>query len=309
MKERTSSGRPPQRLNAPSWVKVSPFFVSSVLFLSAAFAIFAPLPLLFLNLRRGRTWALGAAITNSVVVALAGGVPSLLMYLTLVVGLALVAPELLRARASLQKTGFVSLGVFAALVGLTLAGVYFVTGSNPVVTIRQELTVALDFVTQNLGASGTDLTSEEIDSWKKTVLEESPSALAIFGLLMVWLNLVVVFRANPGKLRESLGTDVGYLSQWKTPEWLVWPTLAAGATLVFDMGIATVVGTNVFKFLMALYGLQGLSILAYFFDLWGVVGLFRLAGYVAASFLMLPLLLSLGFFDLWFDFRSKFRQS
>ena len=40
-----------------------------------------------------------------------------------------------------------------------------------------------------------------------------------------------------------------------------------------------------------------------------VRGAFRGVVYLLAVFFMMPLLLSLGFFDLWFDFRGKFRQS
>jgi hypothetical protein len=59
---------------------------------------------------------------------------------------------------------------------------------------------------------------------------------------------------------------------------------------------------------MAVYAIQGLSILSFFFDVWNVRGVFRVLAFLAAIFIMMPLLLSLGFFDLWFDFRSKFRQ-
>jgi hypothetical protein len=47
--------------------------------------------------------------------------------------------------------------------------------------------------------------------------------------------------------------------------------------------------------------------LSFFFDLWNIRGFFRAAGYLVSVFVMMPLLLSLGFFDLWFDFRAKFR--
>jgi uncharacterized protein YybS (DUF2232 family) len=60
---------------------------------------------------------------------------------------------------------------------------------------------------------------------------------------------------------------------------------------------------------MAIYAIQGLSILSFFFDVWRLKGVFRALGFVIGVVLMMPLVLSLGFFDLWFDFRSKFRQS
>ena len=74
-------------------------------------------------------------------------------------------------------------------------------------------------------------------------------------------------------------------------------------------GSVSDVAVNLFRFLMAIYAIQGLSILSFFFDVWNVRGVFRGLAFLAGVLLMMPLLLSLGFFDLWFDFRSKFRQS
>jgi len=60
---------------------------------------------------------------------------------------------------------------------------------------------------------------------------------------------------------------------------------------------------------MAIYTIHGLSILSFFFDLWNVRGIFRAIGFLISVFVMMPLLLSLGFFDLWFDFRAKFTKA
>jgi hypothetical protein len=40
----------------------------------------------------------------------------------------------------------------------------------------------------------------------------------------------------------------------------------------------------------------------------GIGGLGRILIFSVALFLALPLVLALGFFDLWFDFRKKFGQ-
>jgi hypothetical protein len=58
---------------------------------------------------------------------------------------------------------------------------------------------------------------------------------------------------------------------------------------------------------MAIYALQGLAIVNYLFDVWGLKGFFRPLGYVLTVALLLPLVISLGFFDLWFGFREKFK--
>jgi hypothetical protein len=167
----------------------------------------------------------------------------------------------------------------------------------------------VDFMGKSINSENSPVNPNDLEEWKQGVIVEFPSAIAVFSLFLVWANLVTLLRVNPNGVREKLGLDAGYLRRWKAPEWLVWPTILTGAFLLFDAGRISDVSLNVFRFLMAVYALQGLSILSFFFDAWNVRGIFRTAGYLAAVFLMMPLLLSLGFFDLWFDFRSKVRQS
>ena len=76
--------------------------------------------------------------------------------------------------------------------------------------------------------------------------------------------------------------------------------------LLFRLNSRQIFAINVFKVLMAIYSFQGISILSHFFDLWGLKGIFRMLSYGLALFFMMPLVLSVGFFDLWFDFRGKF---
>ena len=149
----------------------------------------------------------------------------------------------------------------------------------------------------------------ELDQWKQDLLVEFPSAVGVFALVLVWVNTFILLRANPRGIREHLGLNASYMRLWKAPEWLIWPTILTGFFLLVEWGRASDVSLNIFKFLMAIYTIQGLSILSFFFDLWNVRGVFRIVGFVVGVFLMMPLVLSLGFFDLWFDFRAKFRQS
>jgi uncharacterized protein YybS (DUF2232 family) len=104
-----------------------------------------------------------------------------------------------------------------------------------------------------------------------------------------------------------LGLDADFFKRWKAPDHMVWPTLAAGFCLVIEIPVLSDVALNIFKILMAIYAFQGLSVTNYLFDVWGVKGFLRPLGYVLAVALLLPLVISLGFFDLWFDFREKFK--
>jgi hypothetical protein len=303
-----TSGRPLTPRRVPFWVRVAPFFISAVLFLSGVFAVFAPIPLLFLNLRSGRLLALLAVLTNCALVFFAGGSMSLSTYAVFVAILAISLPEFLRKRNSVEASAGLTLLSMFLLGGVLVGWFSHIHHVNPWSELKNHVSSFVDYLSQNV-PQGTFNDPSEIDDWKQSVLIEFPSAIAVFALMMVWVSLVTVLRVNPSGVRDKLGLDSSFFKRWRSPSWLVWPTIVAGFFLIVDAGHASEAALNVFKFLMAIYTIHGLSILSSFFDLWNVRGIFRAIGFLISIFVMMPLLLSLGFFDLWFDFRAKFRQA
>lgn len=293
----------------PWWAKVFPYCLSALFYLSAFLIIFSPLPLLFFHIQKGRKWGWLAAGINFAIVAVLGGWISSVFYFVWIVTPALLLPEFLKKRKSLEVS------VVYTLLGMIICGALVIAGYsqihhlNPVHEIQGQISHFVDYLGQSMSANSSLINPGDIDEWKKNLLLEFPSAVAIFSLILVWANLILVLRANPNQMRESLGLDPTFLKRWKAPEFLVWPTIFTGFFLVVDLGIYSDIALNVFKVLMSIYTIQGLSILSYLFDLWGIKGFFRFVGYSLSLLLMMPLVLSLGFFDLWFDFRGKFRQS
>lgn len=293
--------------SAPVWTRVFPFFTSALFFLSGIFAVFAPIPLLILNLRSGRLLGLLAVLTNGALIYYAGGTVSLCAYVVFVTVLSVTLAELLRAKVSVEAAAVTTLFSMFLVGGALLGWFAHVHHVNAWNEVRSQVSAAVDLLGKN-APQGALSTPADVEDWKQGVLLEFPSALAVFALVMVWVNLVAVLRINPQGIREKLGLDLTFFKKWRSPQWLVWPTIATGLFLVIDAGRISEVSLNIFKFLMAIYTIQGLSILSFFFDLWNVRGFFRAAGYLVSIFVMMPLLLSLGFFDLWFDFRAKFSQ-
>jgi hypothetical protein len=199
-----------------------------------------------------------------------------------------------------------------AFIGIGAVAIYAgIRHVNPIQELQTQVGSFVDYLGQSASNSSSSplINPSEAEEWKRNFFIEFPSAIAIFSLALVWANLVLLLKTNPKGIREGLGLDANYYRKWKVSQYLVWPTIVAGFFLVVDLGTASHVALNVFKFLMAIYTIQGLSILSYFFDLWRVHGFLRLVGFSLSLFLMMPLVLSLGFFDLWFDFRGKYRQS
>jgi uncharacterized protein YybS (DUF2232 family) len=219
--------------------------------------------------------------------------------------------ELLLRRQSIEKSAvfsMISMLVVAILLGFAYGRVRHV---NPGSLIVQEMNQGMEQVAKSLQQNGHQSMMEagDLEEWKKGIWVEMPSAVAILALVMVWINLVILLRLNPKGVRETLGLDRAFFRNWKAPEFLVWPTIVCGFFLLVEVKYVSWVALNCFKVLMTVYAIQCLSVLSYFFDAWKIRRFFRSTGLMLVTFVMTPLLLSLGFFDLWFDFRSKFRQS
>lgn len=287
------------------------FFLSAVLFWSGFFSLLAPLPLLITALSMPPIWWVAALISNSALIYLALGKASFLFYSVFVLAPALMIPLMFRRSFSLNSVvSYTLLGM--ALVAFAIWSAHSLAhGLSPFTGFRTEVSRLIDYIVktvpeENLKGWFQGLSPDEM---KEKFLVQFPSSFLIVSLMLIWANVLIVLQANAGGVRDRLGLTPGFFKHWKTPEYLLWPTIVFAGLMIFLNGWIQDVGLNGFKVMMSLYAVQGLAILTCFFDAWNIRGLFRAAAFAVVLLLMLPLLLSLGFFDLWFDFRSKLRQT
>lgn len=291
-------------VGSAKWLVVIPFFFSGLFFLSALFTLFAPAPLFLLYFRHGPKAVAAALLTNAVTVALLGGFTSGITYIVLVGAAALILPMTLGSgRWSVESS--ILFTVFSVLVlGAGVSWSYSLhAGLDIKVLIQEQVRLA----TEQLGVTPIDTASS--GDLERDILVELPSAIIIFVLIFSWANLMILIRLAPAKFRELAKISPTYFTNWKSPEWLIWPTILAAGGLVLGQGAIYDISLNLFKVFMAVYGFHGLGILSFFFDKWGIQGLVRSLAYLSVVLLMVPVLLAIGFFDLWFDFRAKFRQT
>ena len=295
----------------PVWARIAPFFLSGLFFYSVIFAVFSPVPLLMVFLRSGLSSLLLAALTNSILVVLLGGLPALYLYLVFVAALGVAMPFWVYSKKLKPDQVIFITFLGMVIVGASvLSGLSWSKGLSPVSEASRLITDAVNFmVNVSTSQNSNPFGDISIDELKKGMVAEFPSLLGVFALLMSWINFVMFFRMNPFRMQSALSIEQSYFKTWKSSEWLVWPTIACGATLLFGKGLSSIIALNLLKFFLVVYGLQGVSVLSFVFDHLKVRGLIRTMLFVVTTFFMTPFLIGLGFFDLWFDFRSKLRQS
>lgn len=295
----------------PIWIQFVPFFLSALFFSSFFFTVFAPVPLLALYLKGGVRRLSAGILSNSALVFGLWSFPGLAFYLVYVAALAFALPQFLVARRGRpdQAVALTLVSMLSVALALFLSFCFY-KGVAPLQEAKLLIQQGVEAVMEASNASGSklvpDMPEEEL---RTTLLSEAPSLFAVSALLMTWVSLLMLFRLHPIRARVEGGLEPGFFRNWKAPDSLIWVVIVGGAGLVLGQGWIHMVSMNLIKFLMVIYGLQGVSILTFGLDALKVRGMFRTLAYLVFTFFMTPILIGLGFFDLWFDFRAKLRQS
>lgn len=136
------------------------------------------------------------------------------------------------------------------------------------------------------------------------ILELLPALLFLSFAFIALINILYLGRRFPE--RRAQWFSPRYLREWKGPEPLVWGLIACGFAL-FVPGLAAVrtLALNLLIVIGACYFAQGLAVIAYFFHKNKVPRFLRGLTYVLIVFqqIFTLLVVALGLFDLWGDFR------
>lgn len=136
------------------------------------------------------------------------------------------------------------------------------------------------------------------------MLQMTPALLFTGFAIVILINLILL--ARQFRVYRSLFLSLSDLREWKSPEPLVWLFIFSGflSFLSSAWGIRTV-ALNLFLVSGVVYFFQGLAIVAYYFHHKKVPFFLRSLGYIliAVEQLFVLLVVGLGLFDLWVDFR------
>ncbi|MBW2140192.1 MAG: DUF2232 domain-containing protein, partial [Deltaproteobacteria bacterium] len=131
-----------------------------------------------------------------------------------------------------------------------------------------------------------------------------PGLTVIGTILVTWINFMAgrLFLARS----ETLPSHLADLKKWKAPETLVWVVIAFGICVVLPFDTVRNIGINGLLVLSLIYFFAGLSVVSYYFDRKAVPRFFRILTYffIALQQYLGLVVVGLGLFDLWFDFRK-----
>lgn len=284
-------------------------FVSGMIFPPAGIVLFplVPQPVLWFGLKYGALNGMAMGALAMVGLLFLGGKELALLYSLFI---------------SVAGLLFILLGRIRAIEGLVVAttGVLF-AGAGALMRV---LYGSWDFMVQEIKVGITDNLMAAVRMYEKmdiprdslTLLKERTPQIAdlILQLLpaMVFIGLALIVLFNVISLcrwfpeRREQWLSVKTLREWKAPDPLVWALIVCGF-IVFIRPFESfkIIAGNLLLVIVVFYFLQGLAIVAYFFNKNNVPRIFRGVIYLFIAFQQICTLLvaALGLLDLWGDFR------
>ena len=291
--------------------------ITSLIFLISVFipiigfvaALFIPLPILYYRLKLGRTNGLIiAVVTSLIMMVLIGGLSIDVVFFAGLLLIGFMLGELFELNLTIEQTTLIASGsvVLSGLISLVIAG--FVSGQGVIAIVSNyvaknlELTLVL-YREMGMSQENIDLISQSLDKIQQALVTVIPALVSASTLFVSWISILL---AKPLLLKRSLNyPDFGTLTQWKAPEYLVWGAIGCGVALFLPNTAIRVIGINGLLILMTIYFFQGIAIVSFYFDKKELPRFVRVFLYtlIALQQLILLVVIGLGFFDLWVNFR------
>ncbi len=269
-----------------------------------------PLPVFYYRAKLGRKNGLIVlSAAAGVMTAVIGGFsPDLILLIGLLL-LGFVLCELVERQLPVEQIilfaggAVFTAGIFSLLIYSNLSGSQL--GTLLTVYVKKNLELSLQFYKDvGMPEENVRMIAGSMDTIRYYLVRILPALCAAFILLVAWINFL---GARSVFIRKGVTfPDFGALNRWQAPEFLVWGVIASGLLLLLPRDAVKIVGLNTLIVLMTVYFFQGIAIVSYYFDKKQLPAPLRVFFYclIAVWHLLLLLVVSLGFFDMWADFRK-----
>ncbi len=273
-------------------------------------ALFIPLPTLFYRSKLGRTTgAIIPIITIITMVAVLGGISIDTLFFVELLLLGFVLSELIELDLSIEKTILYACGsvILMGIVGLLFysnmsdKGIYALVAEY--VSINLKLTLEL-YESMGVSQESIHMISNSLENIEYVLIRIIPALIVAAIFFVSWTNLLL---AKPiFKSRELFYPSFGSLKLWKAPEFLVWGIIGCGLLLLLPDKTFKIFGLNGLLILITIYFFQGIAIVSFYFEKKRFPrGLkFFLYSLIALQQAILLVIIGLGFFDMWLNFRK-----
>ncbi len=273
-------------------------------------ALFIPLPTLFYRSKLGRTTGAVIPVIATIMMAvILGGISFDILFFFELLLLGFVLSELLELDLSIEKTmvyasgSVIITGIICLLFYSNIANKEIYTLVAEYVSKNLALTLSL-YENMGMKQESIQMISDSLENIKYVLIRIIPALVVASTFFVSWTNLLL---AKPiFKNRGLFYPDFGSLKLWKAPDFLVWGIIGCGLLLLFPNKTFKILGLNGLLILITVYFFQGIAIVSFYFEKKRLPRLLRFFLYslIALQQIVLLVVIGLGFFDMWLNFRK-----
>ncbi|MDH3880989.1 MAG: YybS family protein [Desulfobacteraceae bacterium] len=273
-------------------------------------ALFIPLPTLIYRSKLGRTPGTIIPVIAIIIMAvILGGISIDILFFFELLLLGFVLSELLELNLSIEKTilyacgSVIITGIICLLFYSNIAKKEIFTLVSEYVSKNLELTLSL-YENMGMKQESIQMISTSLENIKYVFIRIIPALVVVSTLFISWINLLL--SKSIFKNWNLFYPDFGSLKLWKAPELLVWIIIGCGILLLFSNKTFKILGLNGLLILITVYFFQGIAIVSFYFEKKKLPRLLRffLYGLIALQQIVLLVVIGLGFFDMWLNFRK-----
>jgi len=273
-------------------------------------ALFIPLPTLFYRSKLGRkTGAIIPVLTILLMTVFLGGVSIDILFFFELLLLGFILSELFELDLTVEKTMLYASGS-VVLTGIVCLLFYSQVSNTGIIALvseyvakNLELTLAL-YESMGVSAENIQMISESLNNIQYVLVRIIPAIVATSTFFVSWSCLLI---AKPMlKSKELFYPAFGSLNLWKAPESLVWGIIGSGFMLILPYKPLKIIGLNILLVLMTIYFFQGIAIVSFYFEKKQFSRMLRFVLYslIALQQIVLLVVIGLGIFDMWLNFRK-----
>ena len=273
-------------------------------------AMFTPLPTLFYRSKLGRkNGAIVPILTIILMVAILGDISIDTLFFIELLLLGFVLSELIERDLSIEQTmvyasgSVIIAGIFGVLLYSNISEIGLYAFISEYVAKNLKLSLAL-YESMGVSQESIHMISNSMENIQYVLVRIIPALVVASTFFISWASLLL---AKPILLSRNLFyPDFGSLNLWKAPESLVWGIIGCGLLVLFPNKALKIVGLNGMLILLTTYFFQGIAIVSFYFEKKKFPRMLKIVLYslIALQQIILLVVIGLGFFDMWMNFRK-----
>ncbi len=272
-------------------------------FLGVFALLFLPLPVLFYRLKLGRnSGGLVVAVSFFILLLMARGLAFDVLYFGSLLMTGFFLGEYLERHFTIQKT-MISTGLMVAGAAFAAFALYTITQGLTMGEILSDYLSRYFQMTAEI-YSEMGMEQDQIEQLNSAFIVVLPGMFLVSYMTTIWMNILII---RSLLLRKGIRLkSIEHLNQYRVPDFLVWVVIGLGLTLMLPMDPLKIISINCLIILMLVYFFQGIAVVSFFFQKKKTPMVLKIFCYclIAVQLYVLILVIGLGFFDNWINFRK-----